>query len=83
MSVDFERNIRQAPHIIFITLTGIQLQHFRLAIEYDVGTSNVEVDSNGALQAAQPDKYADVTLKKTDNGYNLISLMAVTVGEHN
>ncbi len=48
-----------------------------------VGTSNVEVDASGALQAAQPDKYADVTLKKTDTGYNLISLMAVTVGEHN
>lgn len=48
-----------------------------------VGTSNVEVDASGVLQAAQPDKYADVTLKKTDTGYNLISLMAVTVGEHN
>lgn len=47
-----------------------------------VGTSNVEVDSQGNLEAAQPDKYADIVLKKTENGYNLISLMAVTVGEH-
>lgn len=48
-----------------------------------VGTTNVEVDAQGNLQAAQPDKYADITLKKTETGYNLISLMAVTVGEYN
>ena len=48
-----------------------------------VGTTNVEIDAQGNLQAAQPDKYADITLKKTKTGYNLISLMAVTVGEYN
>ncbi len=46
-----------------------------------VGTSNVEVDSQGNLQAAQPDKYADITLKRTATGFNLISVMTVTVGE--
>ncbi len=46
-----------------------------------VGTSNVEVDAEGNLTAAQPDKYADITLKRTETGFNLISLMTVTVGE--
>ena len=59
-------------------LTGDFIQ---LRVGY-VGISKVEVDANGNLQAAQPDKYADITIKKTDTGYNLISLMAVTVGEH-
>lgn len=47
-----------------------------------VGTNNVEVTPDGELVAAQPDKYADITLKETENGFNLISVMAVTVGEH-
>lgn len=47
-----------------------------------VSTSNVEVKADGTISATQPDKYADITLKQTDKGYNLISLMAVTVGEH-
>lgn len=47
-----------------------------------VSTNNVEVAPDGTLSATQPDKYADVTLKETDKGFNLISLMAVTVGEH-
>ena len=47
-----------------------------------VGTSNVEVTPDGELIAAQPDKYADITLKETENGFNLISVMSVTVGEH-
>ena len=47
-----------------------------------VATGNVEVTPEGELIAAQPDKYADITLKETENGFNLISVMAVTVGEH-
>ena len=60
-------------------LTGDLIQ---LRVGY-IGVSKVEVDANGSLQPAQPDKYADITIRKTDTGYNLISLMAVTVGEHN
>lgn len=47
-----------------------------------VSTNNIEVAPDGTVQAAQPDKYADITLKETDNGYNLISVMTVTVGEY-
>lgn len=47
-----------------------------------VGTNNIEVSPDGTLSATQPDKYADITLKETETGYNLISVMAVTVGEY-
>ncbi|MBO5897258.1 MAG: hypothetical protein J6Q83_08155 [Clostridia bacterium] len=47
-----------------------------------VGINNVEIKADGSIGSAEPDKYADITLKKTENGYNLISLMTVTVGEH-
>ncbi len=47
-----------------------------------VSTNNVEVAADGTMQATQPDKYADITLKETETGYNLISLMLVTVGEY-
>jgi RNA polymerase sigma-70 factor (ECF subfamily) len=47
-----------------------------------VGTNNIEVAPDGTIAATQPDKYADITLKETETGYNLISVMAVTVGEH-
>lgn len=47
-----------------------------------VGTSSVEVMPDGTLKAAQPDKYADITLKETENGFNLISVMTVTEGEY-
>lgn len=47
-----------------------------------VGTNNIEVAPDGTVKAAQPDKYADITLKETENGYNLISVMTVTVGEY-
>ena len=47
-----------------------------------VGTNNIEVQADGTIIATQPDKYADITLKETETGYNLISLMAVTVGEY-
>lgn len=47
-----------------------------------VGTNNIEVQADGTISATQPDKYADITLKETETGYNLISLMAVTVGEY-
>ncbi len=47
-----------------------------------VGTNNVEVQPDGTLSATQPDKYADITLKETETGFNLISLVTVTVGEY-
>lgn len=47
-----------------------------------VGTTNVEVQPDGTISATQPDKYADITLKQTEKGFNLISLMTVTAGEH-
>lgn len=47
-----------------------------------VGTGNVEIKPDGSIGASDPDKYADITLQKTGSGYNLISLMTVTVGEH-
>lgn len=47
-----------------------------------VGTNNIEVQADGTISATQPDKYADITLKETETGYNLISVMAVTVGEY-
>ena len=47
-----------------------------------VGTNNIEVQADGTIIATQPDKYADITLKETETGYNLISVMAVTVGEY-
>ena len=47
-----------------------------------VGTDNIEIAPDDTLVAAQPDKYADITLKETEDGYNLISVMTVTVGEY-
>ncbi|MBE6796010.1 MAG: hypothetical protein E7533_05440 [Ruminococcaceae bacterium] len=47
-----------------------------------VGTNSVEVSPDGTLSATQPDKYADITLKETETGYNLISLITVTKGEY-
>lgn len=47
-----------------------------------VGTNSIEVSADGTLSAAEPDKYADITIKETETGFNLISVMAVTVGEH-
>ncbi len=46
-----------------------------------IGVSSVEVAPNGELKPASPDKYAAITLKKTDKGFNLISLITETVGE--
>ncbi len=66
-----------AVRIESATATG---DFIELRVGY-VGTSNVEVDSEGNLNAAQPDKYADITLKRTETGFNLISVMTVTVGE--
>ena len=47
-----------------------------------VSTNNIEVAPDGTVKAAQPDKYADITLKEAGDGYNLISVMTVTVGEY-
>ncbi len=46
-----------------------------------IGVNNVEVKPDGTLEPASPDKYATITLKKTDDGFNLISLITETVGE--
>lgn len=46
-----------------------------------VGTSSIEVGIDGTVSAAQPDKYADITLKAVDDGFNLISIVSTTVGE--
>ena len=70
------------PFSVRVESAKVTGDFIQLRIGY-VGTTNVEIDAQGNLQAAQPDKYADVTLKKTETGYNLISLMAVTVGEYN
>lgn len=47
-----------------------------------VATGKVEVQADGSVKPVDPDKYADITIKKTDNGYQLISLNVVTMGEH-
>ncbi|MBR0535699.1 MAG: hypothetical protein IIX14_04900 [Clostridia bacterium] len=70
------------PFSVRVESAKVTGDFIQLRVGY-VGTSNVEIDAQGNLKSAQPDKYADVTLKKTENGYNLISLMAVTVGEYN
>lgn len=70
------------PFAVRIESAKVTGDFIQLRIGY-VGTSNVEVDAQGNLIAAQPDKYADVTLKKTENGYNLISLMSTSTGEFN
>lgn len=70
------------PFSVRVESAKVTGDFIQLRIGY-VGTTNVEIDAQGNLQAAQPDKYADITLKKTETGYNLISLMAVTVGEYN
>ncbi len=47
-----------------------------------IATGKVEVQADGSVKAVEPDKYADITIKKTDSGYQLISLNIVTMGEH-
>lgn len=47
-----------------------------------IATGKIEVQADGSVKAVDPDKYADITIKKTDNGYQLISLNMVTMGEH-
>lgn len=47
-----------------------------------VGTNNIEVSADGTLFAAQPDKYMNITLKETDGGFNLISIVTETMGEY-
>ncbi len=46
-----------------------------------IGVDSVEVDADGTLKPASPDKYATITLKQTEKGFNLISLITETVGE--
>ncbi len=46
-----------------------------------IGVNNVEVKADGTLVAASPDKYANITLKQTDKGFNIISLITETNGE--
>lgn len=47
-----------------------------------IATGKIEVLADGSVKAVEPDKYADITIKKTDDGYQLISLNMVTMGEH-
>ena len=47
-----------------------------------VGSSSIEVSPEGTLSAAQPDKYMEIKLKETANGFNLISIVSLTQGEH-
>ncbi len=67
-----------APRIESATHTG-GLVYLRVGY---VGTTNIEVGADGSINAAQPDKYMDITLKETDNGFNLVSIAAVTSGEY-
>lgn len=90
----YEFTYDAANAVYYVPLTGVQ-PPFAVRIESVektgglvvlrvgyVGTSNIEVAPDGTLQAAQPDKYADITLKETETGFHLISVMSVTVGEH-
>lgn len=47
-----------------------------------IGTSSIEVEADGTIGAAQPDKYMEITLKETDNGFNLISIKNLSQGEY-
>lgn len=47
-----------------------------------VGTNNIEVGADGTIAATQPDKYMDITLKETADGFNLISIVTQTMGEY-
>lgn len=47
-----------------------------------VGTSGIEVGVDGSVGAAQPDKYMLITLKETDDGFNLISIANLSEGEY-
>lgn len=48
-----------------------------------IGTNNIEVSADGTIAPAQPDKFAEIKLKETaDGGFNLISIVSLTQGEH-
>lgn len=47
-----------------------------------VNTGKIEIQADGSVKSAEPDKYAEITIKKTESGYQLISLNVVTMGEH-
>lgn len=47
-----------------------------------VGTNAIEVEADGTIGAAQPDKYMEITLKQTDTGFNLISIKNLSQGEY-
>lgn len=65
------------PRIESVTKTGGLVT---LKVGY-VGTSSIEVSADGTLSAAQPDKYMEITLKEAGSSFNLISIVALTVGE--
>lgn len=68
-----------SPRIESVSKTGGLIT---LKVGY-VGTNNIEVAANGTIAAAQPDKYMEITLKETvDGGFNLISIVSLTQGEH-
>ncbi len=47
-----------------------------------IGTNTIEVEPDGTIGAAQPDKYTEITLKETASGFNLISVKNLSEGEH-
>lgn len=47
-----------------------------------IGTNAIEVEPDGTIGAAQPDKYTEITLKETASGFNLISVKNLSEGEH-
>lgn len=68
-----------SPRIESVSKTGGLVT---LKVGY-IGTSNIEVAIDGTIAAAQPDKYMEITLKETaDGGFNLISIVSLTQGEH-
>ena len=68
-----------SPRIEAVSKTGGLVT---LKVGY-VGTSSIEVGLDGTIAAAQPDKYMEITLKETaDGGFNLISIVSLTQGEH-
>lgn len=91
----YQFNYDEAESVYYIPLSGatppfiVRIESVKksggvieLRVGY-VGASNVEVQPDGTVKAADPDKYADITIKETENGgFNLISLTSVTMGEH-
>ncbi len=91
----YQFNYDDAENVYYVPLSGttppfiVRIESVKksggvieLRVGY-VGASNVEVQPDGTVVAADPDKYSDITIKETENGgFNLISITSVTMGEH-